>query len=243
MKRRDDRTIRVRTAVKIMGVCLLCGMCLLGCGGGGGGARGRLGGGKSVNDVLQQQTAQSDPGDNVQSQTGQSQMANVPSGKQTEADRGTTKTGMTQDEANRTAGSARASDLFDEQQRRAAGFSQKVDLDMSKDSAELVFATLFQFGADPDSYVGKRMLMSGTYHALFDDRTGKYYHYCLVTDLTACCVQGIEFVWDDGTHVYPDEYPQENAPILVEGTFETYREDGIDTLFSRLSSAKLLYQK
>ena len=36
----------------------------------------------------------------------------------------------------------------------------------------------------------------------------------------------MEFVWDDGSHAYPDEYPEENADVNVEGTFETYTESG-----------------
>ena len=36
----------------------------------------------------------------------------------------------------------------------------------------------------------------------------------------------MEFVWDDDSHVYPDDYPAENSNIVVTGVFETYREDG-----------------
>ena len=34
----------------------------------------------------------------------------------------------------------------------------------------------------------------------------------------ACCAQGLEFVWGDGSHKYPDEYPAEDAEIEVQGT-------------------------
>ena len=40
----------------------------------------------------------------------------------------------------------------------------------------------------------------------------------------ACCAQGLEFVWGDGSHKYPDEYPAEDTEIEVQGTFETYKE-------------------
>ena len=52
----------------------------------------------------------------------------------------------------------------------------------------------------------------------------------------------MEFIWDDGSHIYPDEYPEDNAEIVVEGTFETYREDGDENLYCRLSDA-ILQQK
>lgn len=121
-----------------------------------------------------------------------------------------------------------------------AGFSQSPDMDLTKYSTDLLYSTIFQVNADPEAYKGKRIRIAGKYHAVFDDRTNQYYQYCLVQDVTACCVQGMEFIWDDGSHVYPDEYPEENKYIVVEGTFETYNEDGIDTLFSRLSDARLL---
>ena len=38
----------------------------------------------------------------------------------------------------------------------------------------------------------------------------------------------------DGSHVYPDGYPEENAKMVVQGIFETYREDGDDNLYCRL---------
>lgn len=69
--------------------------------------------------------------------------------------------------------------------------------------------------------------------------TEKYYHYCIIQDALACCAQSMEFVWGDGRRVYPDEYPEENAEIMVQGTFETYREDGDDNLYFQLKDATL----
>ena len=71
------------------------------------------------------------------------------------------------------------------------------------------------------------------------DLTQKYYFYCVIQDATACCAQGLEFVWDDGTHVYPDEYPEDNAEVIIEGTFETYREEEDASLYCRLADATL----
>ena len=47
----------------------------------------------------------------------------------------------------------------------------------------------------------------------------------------ACCAQGLEFVWGDGSHKYPDEYPAEDTEIEVQGTFKTYKEKDYDTTF------------
>ena len=41
---------------------------------------------------------------------------------------------------------------------------------------------------------------------------------------TAYCAQGLEFVWDDGSHAYPDDYPADGEEVVVTGVFETYAE-------------------
>lgn len=100
-----------------------------------------------------------------------------------------------------------------------------VDYDLTTMSKSMVYATVYQLMIDPDSYRGKTFRIMGDYYASYYEATGKYYHYCVIQDATACCAQGLEFVWGDGSHVYPDEYPAENTSIVVEGVFETYTED------------------
>ncbi len=39
--------------------------------------------------------------------------------------------------------------------------------------------------------------------------------------------------------VKPDEYPEDNAKVIIEGTFETYREEGDASLYCRLADATL----
>ncbi|MBQ5430560.1 MAG: hypothetical protein IIU28_02770 [Lachnospiraceae bacterium] len=56
-----------------------------------------------------------------------------------------------------------------------------------------------------------------------------------------CCQNGIEFVWEDGTHAFPSEYPKENTRITVVGTYETYKEKGDDNLYCRLKHARLTW--
>lgn len=110
-----------------------------------------------------------------------------------------------------------------------------VDYDLTAMSSDMVYATVYQMMVDPDTYVGKTIRMGGLYDTIYDEGTKTYYHYCIVQDALACCAQGLEFVWDDGSHSYPDEYPEENAEIVVQGVFETYQED----LFCRLKDATL----
>lgn len=114
-----------------------------------------------------------------------------------------------------------------------------VDYDLTQMSSSMVYATVYQMMMTPQEYEGKTFRIDGNFYATYYEPTKKYYFYCIIQDATACCTQGMEFVWDDGYHIYPDEYPDDNAEIIVEGTFETYREEGDQNLYGRLSDATL----
>ena len=114
-----------------------------------------------------------------------------------------------------------------------------VDIDLTQMGSDMVYATVYQMMVNPDSYVGKTIKMSGNYSVSWYDATSKYYHFVIIRDAAACCAQGIEFVWDDGKHVYPDEYPSEGDEIEVTGVFETYTEEGDSSLYCRLKDATL----
>lgn len=118
-----------------------------------------------------------------------------------------------------------------------------VDYDLTAMSGDMVYATVYQLMMDPKTYVGKTFRIKGTYYSAYVEETGKRYFYCIVSDATACCAQGLEFVWGDGSHSYPDEYPQEESTIIVEGTFDTYREkeDSIVS-YCRLSDAAIVVE-
>lgn len=116
---------------------------------------------------------------------------------------------------------------------------EKVDYDLTEMNRDMIYATVYQMMADPDQYTGKTFRMEGTYYAVYYEPTQQYYHYCIIQDAMACCAQGMEFVWEDGSHIYPDEYPVEDADIIVEGIFETYRETGDSNLYCRLANASL----
>lgn len=117
--------------------------------------------------------------------------------------------------------------------------ADEVDYDLTTMNSDMVYATVYQMMVDPDTYIGKTFRMDGLYYASYYELTAQYYHYCIIRDATACCAQGLEFVWGDGSHVYPDEYPTENTEVVVQGVFETYREDGDANLHCRLRDATL----
>ena len=112
-----------------------------------------------------------------------------------------------------------------------------VDYDLTQMNSDMVYAMVYQMMVTPEQYVGKTFRMDGIFYSSYYDTTNQYYFYCVIQDALACCAQGIEFVWDDGTHIYPDEYPAEAEEIIVEGTFETYTEEGDENLYCHLVNA------
>ena len=105
----------------------------------------------------------------------------------------------------------------------SAGVS--VDVDLTVLSSTMVYAEVYNMMVRPDDYIGKVVKMRGPYYASYYDETGKYYHYVIIEDATACCQQGLEFIWDGG-HTYPDDYPENNKNIEVVGVFGSYEELG-----------------
>lgn len=116
-----------------------------------------------------------------------------------------------------------------------------VDYDLTAMSSDMVYATVYQMMILPEDYEGKTFRMEGSFYATYYEPTQGYYYYCIIQDATACCAQGLEFVWGDGSHKYPDEYPEEYTDVVVEGTFETYREEGDENLYCRLTDAVLTF--
>ena len=111
-----------------------------------------------------------------------------------------------------------------------------IDYDLTAMDGDLVYASVYQMMVEPELFEGKVIKVSGRYYASFFDPNNRYYHYVIIEDAMACCAQGMEFVWDDGSHVYPDEYPKDNSYVEVVGTFETYTEtDG--QVYCRLKDA------
>ncbi len=104
-----------------------------------------------------------------------------------------------------------------------------VELDLSKLSGTVVYSQVYNMIAEPDSYLGKVIKMAGYYSFYQDTDRNIVYHACVIPDATACCAQGIEFVWA-GEHAWPDDYPEEGTDIIVTGRLSKYLEDGYEYL-------------
>lgn len=118
----------------------------------------------------------------------------------------------------------------------AAAAQGDVDMDLSLLSSTMTYAEVFNMRTEPDEYVGKTVRLCGRFTANSNKDRTRYYKYVLVSDVTACCVQGMEFVLD-GEPPYPDGYPQPDSDIVVVGTFETYEDMGMT--FCRLARASI----
>ena len=111
----------------------------------------------------------------------------------------------------------------------AAAEPAAVDLDLSVMSGTVVYAQVYNLLCDPSAWLGKIIRMAGFYSFFEDQKTGMVYHACVIPDATACCAQGIEFIWA-GEHAWPEDYPEEAADIVVTGRLELYEEDGVKYL-------------
>ena len=68
-----------------------------------------------------------------------------------------------------------------------------VELDLSKMNADFVYAFIFQIVVEPEKYEGKTIRMTGTFETFYDNEPYGRHDYCIITDVLACCAQGLEF--------------------------------------------------
>ena len=113
------------------------------------------------------------------------------------------------------------------------------DVDLSVMDSDMIYATVYQMMSDPEQYVGNKFRIEGKFYVTYDEMTKNQYYYCVIKDATECCAQGLEFVWGDGSHIYPDEYPTDGTEVIVDGTFELYMEN--DSRYCRLANADFYF--
>ena len=109
-----------------------------------------------------------------------------------------------------------------------------VDLDLTKLSGTVVYSQVYDMLMEPEAYLGQKVKLKGNFSYFQDPDTKQEYFAAVIADATACCAQGIEFVWR-GEHSYPRDYPPLDTEITVTGIFDTYNED--DYMYVRLTDA------
>ena len=98
------------------------------------------------------------------------------------------------------------------------------DIDLTQLDSNMVYAQVYDMAFGETDYNGKLVRAKGTFNYFLDTQTNKEYFAVLISDATACCAQGIEFVLA-GDYQYPDDYPEIGAEIVVHGVFNTYEDE------------------
>lgn len=98
-----------------------------------------------------------------------------------------------------------------------------VDVDLTKLSGTMVYSEVYNMMSTPTNYIGKTIRAKGPFTVYHDEENDNYFFAVLINDATACCSQGLEFVWA-GEHSYPDGYPKVGTEIIVTGTFHDYMD-------------------
>ncbi len=98
------------------------------------------------------------------------------------------------------------------------------DVDLTKLDSNMVYAQVYDMVFGETDYNGKSVRAKGSFAYYRDQNTDKEYFAVLISDATACCAQGIEFVTADARS-YPDDFPAVGTEIVVHGVFSTYKDN------------------
>ena len=68
----------------------------------------------------------------------------------------------------------------------------------------------------------------GAFSMALDEAGGdeRLSYACVISDATACCVEGIKFVLAQ-SRAYPEDFPELGAEITVVGRFQSLEENGV----------------
>ncbi|MBR4627890.1 MAG: hypothetical protein IKO47_09380 [Ruminococcus sp.] len=101
--------------------------------------------------------------------------------------------------------------------------SDDIDIDLTQLDSNMIYAQVYDMVYNGDKYLGKKVKVKGPF-SYFKEDDGREFFAVLVSDATACCSQGIEFVLAED-HKYPEDYPEIGTKITVIGKFNYYKED------------------
>lgn len=114
------------------------------------------------------------------------------------------------------------------------------EIDLTTTNSTMTYAIVSDMVTNPEDYVGKTVKASGTFYAIQGDEVDTIYYYVGIADALACCQQGLEFIWDDGGHAFPDEYPELESQIKVTGVYGKYDELGQTYYYIDVSTLEAL---
>ena len=99
-----------------------------------------------------------------------------------------------------------------------------VDVDLTSLSNTMLYAKIYDIMDSPKDYLGKTIKIVGMF-AKGEDEDGNNHYAIAASDLAGCCVSALEVIWV-GDHVYPDDYPELNQVIKIQGEFKTFEYKG-----------------
>ena len=111
-----------------------------------------------------------------------------------------------------------------------------VEIDLSKMNADLAYAFIFQIVVEPEKYEGKTVRMTGTFETFYDNEPYGRHDYCIITDVLACCAQGLEFENAKVSGVEPGQ------KITLSGTLklrDAVSPDGMEYKTMRIAEANV----
>ena len=117
---------------------------------------------------------------------------------------------------------------------------RKINVDLTKMSGTVVYAMVYQMVTEPIKFKGKRVKMKGFFSSYYDEEVERRFYGCVIQDALACCSQGLAFELSKPRE-YPKEYPEEGAPIVIEGDFDYEKDEGGGG-FPIIRNAELLKQ-
>lgn len=103
----------------------------------------------------------------------------------------------------------------------------EVDVDLTQLSSTLVYAEVYNMSIKPQDYAGKTVRMQGNLvYQVVNGQPSPDYMACLISDATACCAQGIEFVLAQPL----EDYPELGSMVTVTGVLSSYQSGEINVL-------------
>jgi hypothetical protein len=116
--------------------------------------------------------------------------------------------------------------VHEEVKTQSKSNKEKIDFDLTKMSATMIYSTIFDMLIMPEEYVDKNIKLKGWFETYTNPETAEIFYAVVVPDATACCQQGLEFVWL-GDHSYPADFPDTGADITVTGRYKLMENEGI----------------
>lgn len=106
-----------------------------------------------------------------------------------------------------------------------------VDLDLTKFSANMIYAEIYNMELSPEDYKGKIIKLTGEYvHFPKDvDQNGnptseEEVYACMIRDAMACCATGIEFIPEKDSSFWTNA-PEDGSEITITGLCDIFLDE------------------